>query len=259
MMKKRWIFIALVVLLALFAVGCSQDAEEPTGDSEGNEQASEEAAGEKWRGGLEEPSTLEERFSYAFAHLFTESYENEGIEFDPEYFALGLKEAVEGTEGYYSQDETNEILASYQEQITTERDAEQSSAAEQNLKEAEDFLASNRDRSGVTETDSGLQYEVVEEGEGDVPGEDDVVRVDYRGSFLNGQVFESTFESGEPATFSVGSVIEGWQEGLQLMSVGGTARFFLHPDLAYGEEGSGSKIGPNKLLIFEIELLDIED
>ncbi|MGM0432299.1 MAG: FKBP-type peptidyl-prolyl cis-trans isomerase [Spirochaetota bacterium] len=261
-MKKRLILAALVMVLLIFAVGCSQNDQgnlEEAAEAAQEGEQSEDAADGTWRGDLAEPSTLEERFSYAFAHLFTKSYKNEGIEFDPEYFALGLKEAVEGTEGYYNQEETNDILVEYQEQVTAKQEAEQSSAAEENLKEAEEFLAANKDRSGIIETDSGLQYEVVEEGEGAVPAEDDVVRVNYRGSFLTGRVFESTYESGQPATFSVGSVIDGWKEGLQLMSVGGTYRFFIHPDLAYGKAGSGPKIGPNKLLIFEVELLDIEE
>jgi len=136
--------------------------------------------------------------------------------------------------------------------------AEREKVAAANLEEAETFLATNKTREGVIETESGLQYEIVVEGDGPKPTADDVVTVNYKGSFINGTVFESSYDSGKPATFAVNAIIPGWVEGIQLMPVGSKYRFFLHPDLAYGVMGSDPVIGPNQLLIFEIELLSID-
>jgi FKBP-type peptidyl-prolyl cis-trans isomerase len=249
---------SLLVMLAAVLVFTGCAAEEPQSPAP---SASEQPAADSdsWRGDLDKPENLKQEFSYAFGHLFTRSYIQEGIDFDPEYFFQGMKEATEGVEGFYTSEEVNEILTAYQAEVTERQQGQQQEISSANLQEAETFLESNRNREGVTETSNGLQYEVVTQGDGDTPTLDDVVSVHYKGSFLDGTIFESSYDTGTPAVFPLGSIIEGWKEGLQLMQVGSTYRFFIHPDLAYGEQGAGDSIGPNKLLIFEIELLGIEE
>jgi FKBP-type peptidyl-prolyl cis-trans isomerase len=252
MKTRNMIIFLLAGVLLLSTAACSQEESAP-------DTAPAETQEGTWRGDLQEPENLKQEFSYAFAHLFTSSYMQEGIEFDPEYFFQGMKEATEGTESAYSTTEVNDILTAYQAEVTALQQEQQNKVSQENLQEAEDFLATNRTREGVRETDSGLQYEVVTQGDGLQPSAEDVVTVHYRGTFLNGAVFDSSRESGTPATFPLSSVIEGWTEGVQLMPVGSTYRFYIHPDLAYGQQGAGAAIGPNKLLIFEIELLEIEE
>ena len=131
---------------------------------------------------------------------------------------------------------------------------------ERNLKAAQAFLAENAKKEGVVTTESGLQYQVLAEGEegGASPDEDDVVKVDYVGTLINGTEFDSSVARGQPAVFPLNRVIDGWTEGVQLMSVGDKFRFFIPPELGYAERGSDA-IGPNEALIFEVELLDVTE
>jgi FKBP-type peptidyl-prolyl cis-trans isomerase len=125
------------------------------------------------------------------------------------------------------------------------------------LVNSEDYLAQNAQKEGVQVTKSGLQYEVLAEGEGAKPAATDTVTVHYHGTTLDGQVFDSSVDRGEPTQFPLNGVIAGWTEGVQLMSVGAKYKFFIHPDLAYGTQGAGQMIGPNDALIFEVELIKI--
>ncbi len=132
------------------------------------------------------------------------------------------------------------------------------SPAERNLQIGQEFLEENGKRPEVTTTPSGLQYEVLEEGTGPKPTADQSVTVHYTGKLIDGTVFDSSVQRGEPITFSLRQVIRGWTEGLQLMPRGSKYRLFIPANLAYGERGAGSDIGPNETLIFDVELLDIE-
>lgn len=126
-----------------------------------------------------------------------------------------------------------------------------------NLKAGEDFLEENKKRPNVHTTPSGLQYEVLTEGNGPKPKATDKVKCHYHGTLTDGTIFDSSVQRGQPATFPLNMVISGWTEALQLMSVGSKYRLFLHPTLAYGERQTGSVIGPNSTLIFDVELLGI--
>jgi FKBP-type peptidyl-prolyl cis-trans isomerase FklB len=126
-----------------------------------------------------------------------------------------------------------------------------------NLKSGEAFLEQNKQRPEVQTTASGLQYEVLTEGNGPKPTATDKVKCHYHGTLVDGTVFDSSVQRGQPATFPLNMVIKGWTEALQLMSVGSKYRLFLHPSLAYGERQTGSVIGPNSTLIFDVELLGI--
>jgi len=126
-----------------------------------------------------------------------------------------------------------------------------------NKQEGELFLAENGKREGVRTTASGLQYQVLREGTGAKPAATDRVKVDYRGTLLDGTEFDSSYARGRPAEFALNGVIKGWTEGLQLMPAGSKYKFFIPAALAYGERGSGQRIGPNATLVFEVELLEI--
>lgn len=129
--------------------------------------------------------------------------------------------------------------------------------AEENLKAGMAFLAENKNREGVTELPSGLQYEVIKEGDGEKPTAYNKVTCHYHGTLINGTIFDSSVQRGKPATFPLNMVIGGWTEGLQLMGVGSKYRFFIPPQLAYGDRHVSAEIGPNSTLIFEVELLGI--
>jgi FKBP-type peptidyl-prolyl cis-trans isomerase FklB len=132
-----------------------------------------------------------------------------------------------------------------------------SEKASANLKAGQDFLAANKQKPGVTTLPSGLQYEVITEGTGIKPLARNNVTCHYHGSLIDGTVFDSSVKRGQPATFPLNRVISGWTEGLQLMGVGSKWRFFIPPNLAYGDRQTGSDIGPNSTLIFEVELLGV--
>jgi len=131
-------------------------------------------------------------------------------------------------------------------------------AAEENKKAGEQFLAENKAKTGVTTTASGLQYQVLQEGTGAKPGPNDRVTVHYTGTTLKGEKFDSSYDRGTPATFPVGGVIPGWTEALQLMKAGAKYKIFIPAELAYGENGSGPAIGPNSVLVFDVELISVE-
>jgi FKBP-type peptidyl-prolyl cis-trans isomerase len=130
--------------------------------------------------------------------------------------------------------------------------------SESAIKESADFLAKNKQKEGVQTTESGLQYELIEKGTGASPDENDMVTVHYTGKTVNGNVFDSSVERGEPVTFGVNQVIPGWTEGLQLMQEGGKARFYIPSELGYGERGAGPDIPPHSALIFDVELISVE-
>ena len=156
--------------------------------------------------------------------------------------------------------EQNEPEISYQEAQATINDffeALQAKASEGAIKAGQDFLAENAKRAGVVTLASGLQYEVLTEGKGATPKASDQVKVHYHGSLIDGQVFDSSVQRGEPATFGVTLVISGWVEALQLMPVGSKWKLFIPSNLAYGAQGAGQAIGPHTTLVFEVELLDI--
>jgi FKBP-type peptidyl-prolyl cis-trans isomerase FklB len=147
-------------------------------------------------------------------------------------------------------DEANKILESFMEKANQED-------AESNLVAGLEFLEKNRSKEGVTELPSGLQYQVIKEGEGELPSLTDEVKCHYHGSLIDGTVFDSSVERGQPAVFPVNGVIQGWVEALQLMPVGSKWRLYVPPELGYGQQGAGGAIGPNSTLVFDVELLEI--
>lgn len=203
------------------------------------------------------PETDEERLAYSLGVTLGESMQADIAELDVDSLTDGIRDVFEGNELALNEDEMAQALARFQEQAMAEREAQAGAMAAENRAEGEAFLAENAERDDVSVTDSGLQYEVLESGDGASPTADDSVEVHYEGTLLDGTVFDSSFERGEPVSFGVTQVIEGWQEALQLMSVGDTWMLYIPSDLAYGERGQGP-IGPNAVLTFRVELLGVE-
>lgn len=165
----------------------------------------------------------------------------------------GLKDGFVSAELKVSGDKINEAFQEIQQKMQ----AEQAAQAETLAAEGQAFLEENAKRDGVTVTESGLQYEVLEAGDGETPTSANTVRTHYRGTLINGKQFDSSYDRGQPAEFPVTGVIAGWTEALQLMTVGSKWKLFIPYNLAYGERGAGGDIGPYQALVFEIELLAI--
>ncbi|MCR9173077.1 MAG: FKBP-type peptidyl-prolyl cis-trans isomerase [bacterium] len=172
-------------------------------------------------------------------------------ELSPEIIAQAISDAFQGKEMKYTPDAANAIIQKYLAGITEQKFGK-------NKEEGEAFLAENAKKEGVTVTESGLQYEVIEEGEGEKPGPTSQVTVHYHGTLIDGTVFDSSVKRGEPATFGVNQVIKGWTEALQLMPKGAKYRLYIPEDLAYGASPHpGGPIEPHMALIFDVELLEM--
>ncbi|QNI04500.1 FKBP-type peptidyl-prolyl cis-trans isomerase [Halomonas sp. SH5A2] len=203
------------------------------------------------------PETQEERLAYSLGVTLGESMQADVEDLDIDTFTDGIRDVFEGNDLALDEAQMSEALMTFQEQSMAEREAEAAQASEANREAGEAFLAENAERDEVTVTESGLQYEVIESGDGESPGPEDTVEVNYEGMLLDGTVFDSSYERGESVSFQVNQVIEGWQEALQAMSVGDSWMLYIPSDLAYGEGGQGP-IGPNEVLTFRVELLDVE-
>ncbi|MGE0021864.1 MAG: FKBP-type peptidyl-prolyl cis-trans isomerase [Draconibacterium sp.] len=173
-----------------------------------------------------------------------------GGEINKEAMASAFRIASMGEEAVLTEEQANEVVRKFFESAG-EREAQKA------LEEGNKFLETNKAREGVTTTASGLQYEVITAGTGALPVATDQVRVHYHGTLIDGKVFDSSVDRGEPVVFGVGQVIPGWTEALQLMPVGSKWKIYLPSEIAYGERGAGGDIGPNSVLIFEVELLEI--
>ena len=196
-------------------------------------------------------NTEMEKVSYSLGVNVAKSVKNQGLEsIDSEAIAQAFTDVFEGNELKISEQESNVILQEYFGKLAQKPQS-------QNVEAGQNFLADNAKRVGVVTTATGLQYEVLTEGSGDSPKETDQVTVHYHGTLIDGTVFDSSVERGQPATFPVNGVIPGWVEALQLMNPGAKFKLFIPSNLAYGERGAGGAIGPNATLIFEVELISI--
>lgn len=207
-----------------------------------------------------ELSTNIDSVSYGIGYLNGQNMLQQGMDdIEAETFMAGLQQALEEQDAQIPQNEIRQVLQEYQMQARQKAQLKQQQDAQANLEEGEQFLAENSNKEGVQVTDSGLQYKVLEEGTGASPVASDTVTVHYEGTLIDGTVFDSSYEGGEPATFPLNGVISGWTEGLQLMKEGATYRFFIPGDLGYGMNvRPGSPIGPNETLIFKVELLEVK-
>jgi len=199
-----------------------------------------------------------DRISYALGLSMGNNFKNSGIEkIDFRDFADGVAAVYNGTTPKMSYDEAKEEIRKFFEAMEARQREANAKMAEVNKAAGEAFLAENGKRAEVTTTASGLQYEIITEGNGAQPTTGDQVEVHYTGKLIDGTVFDSSVERGVPATFGVTQVIPGWVEALQLMKAGAKWRLFIPSGLAYGPQGAGGVIGPNATLIFDIELLKV--
>jgi len=206
--------------------------------------------------------SLTQKSSYVIGTDIGGRFSSQGLEIDLDALSAGIGDAVAGNEPRLTEDEAKEALQAFVEQQQSKMAERQQSAqadrdrmAEQNRMEGVAFLEANQAKDGIVTTESGLQYKIVEPGDGTKPTAEDVVQVHYRGTLLDGTEFDSSYARGEPAEFPVTGVIAGWTEALQLMNEGAKWELYIPAELAYGERGAGGDIGPNAVLIFEVELL----
>jgi FKBP-type peptidyl-prolyl cis-trans isomerase len=183
----------------------------------------------------------------------------QSVPVDPNIMARGLKDALAGGKTLLTEEEARAAITAVQSDMHEKQQAKMQAAGDANKKEGEAFLANNKAKEGVVALPSGLQYKVLKEGNGPKPMATDSVVCNYRGTLINGTEFDSSTKHGGPATFPVNGVIKGWTEALQLMPVGSKWQLFVPSDLAYAERGAGGDIGPNATLIFEVELVSIQN
>ncbi len=257
MIKPTLLASALTATLSLAAVPVlhAQDtaADTATTGTAGTEASGTEASGTEADAteapAVESADIDTSTLSYALGMLIGESVAN-FEELDYARLAKALETQHQGGETEMSMMEAQQTMEQYQI-------AQTEAAAAEAKATGDAFLAENAAREGVQVTDSGLQYEVLSDAEGDKPTSEDTVKVHYEGKLIDGTVFDSSIERGEPAQFPLKGVIPGWTEGLQLMPVGSKYRFVIPADLAYGDRGAGQAIGPGETLIFDVELLEI--
>jgi len=204
-----------------------------------------------------ELDTPEKRLSYTIGMDIGRSLAGQQMEMDIDVVIAALRASYAGEPTLMSDQEVAEERQRFIEERQAQIDNQRNEEASVNLEEGQAFLAANAVKDGVKVTESGLQYRVIEEGEGAQPTAADRVTVHYRGRLINGVEFDSSYGRGEPTTFGLSQVIPGWTEGLQLMREGGKYEFFIPSELAYGERGAPGAIGPNSALIFEVELVEV--
>ncbi len=199
-----------------------------------------------------------DRLSYALGLSMGHNFKGSGIDtINPQDFADGVAAVYYGAAPRLSYDEAKKIINEYFTALQKKQEEQAAAMADVNAKAGADFLLENGKRVEVKTTASGLQYEVLEEGEGAQPQPGDQVTVHYTGKLIDGTVFDSSVDRGEPATFGVTQVIPGWVEALQMMKAGAKWRLFIPSALAYGPQGAGGVIGPNQSLIFDVELIAV--
>jgi len=199
----------------------------------------------------------EQKVSYSFGLVLGKRMQNDLPDLNVDVFMQGVKDAIQNKAPLLSDEQVGEVLAKFQRDMQQQQMEQVQKVSSENQKIGADFLAKNKNKEGVVTLESGLQYKVLTEGKGPQPGAEDVVKVHYTGSLINGEVFDSSVERGEPVTFPLNGVIAGWTEALQLMPTGSKWQLYIPSELAYGTNGNRS-IGPNETLLFDVELIGIE-
>jgi FKBP-type peptidyl-prolyl cis-trans isomerase FklB len=199
-----------------------------------------------------------DKISYSIGVNVGNNLKMQSVDVDPDIVAKGIRDVLSGSKLLMSENEVAETLMNLQKELTSKQAEERKKAADKNRLEGENFLAENKKKEGMVTLPSGLQYKIIKEGTGKTPKSTDTVVVNYRGMLINGKEFDSSYKRGEPSTFPVNAVIPGWTEALQLMKEGSIWQLFIPSNLAYGERGAGNVIGPNEVLIFEVELISVK-
>jgi len=235
-MKSRWIVFIAIILLA----------------GQVNAQESQPLKSQK------------EKISYIIGMDLGNNFKKQSVDIDPDILARGIKDALSGAKPQLSDQEARESMTSFEKEIRAKQEEIRKTVGEKNKLEGEKFLAENKKKEGVQTLPSGLQYKVITPGKGKKPQLTDTVTAHYRGTLIGGTEFDSSYRRGQPASFPVNRVIRGWTEALLLMEEGAKWQLFIPSNLAYGENGAGQVgaeqvIGPNAVLIFEVELISIQE
>ena len=206
---------------------------------------------------ITEQSSASEKVGYSLGFMMAEGNKEAVKDLNLDTFEKGFRDGYEGNDSALTQEQMQEVLMTYQKEQEEQFAKDMQTKATENKTAGTAFLAENAKKEGVKQTDSGLQYKVLKEGTGKSPKATDVVEVNYEGKLIDGTVFDSSYERGEPIEFPLNQVIAGWTEGLQLMKEGGKYEFYIPSDIAYGEAGNAG-IEPNSTLIFTVELLKVK-
>lgn len=240
---KKLLIILLILIVAAFA----QNNKVNNKKTESKKETKTEVKDNK---------LLKTKASYAIGYDLAKNIRMQNLDLEVEKLINGFVAGLKNTQPEYSEEELNNALIEFQSQIMAKREAEKKEVGDKNLKIANDFLAANKTKEGVIATESGLQYKVLKSGNGPSPVDTNTVEVHYRGTFIDGKEFDSSYKRNQTAKFGVTQVIKGWTEALKLMKVGDKFELYIPPHIAYGDQGRPT-IPANSLLIFEVELISI--
>ncbi len=243
------------MLLLVFAMGIGLIACETQQASAKEEtSASKSKSGEVTKTSLK---STDDKLNYSVGYEIGMNIKRNNLALNEAIFMKGINDSVAEKDPLLSEEEMREVKQEHAKTQREQRKKEREELGTKNKEEGEKFMAENKAKDGVVTTESGLQYKVLKAGEGEKPKETDRVEVNYKGTLIDGTEFDSSFKRNKPATFAVNRVVKGWSEALQLMPVGSKWQLYIPADLGYGPRGAGAKIGPNAVLIFEVELLKI--
>jgi len=243
MKKITTLGVSALASAMLLVTGCSTN--------NGNQETAAQSVS------ITEQSSASEKVGYSLGFMMAEGNKDAVKDLDLNTFEQGFRDGYEGNESALTQEQMQQVLMDYQKEQEEQFVKDMETKATENKAAGTAFLAENAKKEGVKQTESGLQYKVIKAGTGKSPKATDVVEVNYEGKLLNGTVFDSSYERGEPIEFPLNQVIAGWTEGLQLMKEGGKYEFYIPSDIAYGEAGNAG-IEPNSTLIFTVELLKVK-
>lgn len=197
------------------------------------------------------------KINYSVGYQIGGDFKRQGIDLEPDLIVKGIQDALAESKPLMTPQEMRKTLVDLKKKIVADQRKQQEEHAQKNLAEGKAFLAKNAKKKGVKTLPSGLQYKVIEKGNGTSPKKTDSVTVDYRGTLIDGTEFDSSYKRGKPATFRVDGVIAGWTEALQRMKPGAKWQLFIPAKMAYGARGAGPRIEPNSTLIFEVKLIKV--
>ncbi|OGP73670.1 MAG: hypothetical protein A2V86_02595 [Deltaproteobacteria bacterium RBG_16_49_23] len=200
-----------------------------------------------------------DKVSYIIGMDVGANLKRQEMDINPDILFKGLKDGLSGNKPLLTEKEMSDTIAAFQKEMKAKQEEMVKKTGETNKKEGEAFLAGNKKKEGVVTLPSGLQYKVLKQGSGKKPKATDTVTTHYRGTLINGTEFDSSYKRGQPVSFQVNGVIAGWTEALQMMEEGAKWQLFIPSSLAYGEKGAGLQIGPHAALIFEVELISIQE
>jgi len=204
------------------------------------------------------PEEQGQKAGYSVGYQIGQDFKDKGLPIDPEWVARGVRDAIEGKPSTLSRRDRGRILEEIQQQMRTSRQAQVEEEAQKLLEDGLLWLAEKAGEEGVVARADGLAYKVLKEGTGKTPGPTDSVTVNYTGRLIDGTVFDSSYQRGKPTTVQLDRVIKGWSEALQMMKEGAKWELYIPPDLGYGTRRAGPLVPPNSVLIFDVELLEVQ-